>query len=139
MANPNPDTSHLVPYQPGQSGNPGGRPKKRILSESYDELLREPLPEHERKALGLPPGTTWARAISLARGRHALTRAGVLSAKEMREATEGKASQRIELSSPEDRGFEVVVTFEMPAGKQLEDKTINVKPLPEKSEDAPAE
>jgi len=39
-------------------------------------------------------------------------------AKELRESVEGKATQRIELVSPEDRGFEVKVTFEMPVNER---------------------
>src|SRR3990167_6208119 len=31
MANPHPVTSHLIPYEPGQSGNPAGRPKNTPL------------------------------------------------------------------------------------------------------------
>lgn len=32
MANPNPDTSGLKPFQPGQSGNPGGKtPEQKAL------------------------------------------------------------------------------------------------------------
>src|SRR6266481_3282677 len=128
MSNPNPDTSRLKPWQPGQSGNPGGRPKKRPLSESYDELLREMLPEQERKALNLPPGTTWARAIGLSRARHALTRSGVESAREMREATEGKACARFEFLSPQDRNFDVRVVFELPP-KRVEDAKASEAPI----------
>src|SRR5690349_2195648 len=100
---------NLIHYKPGQSGNPAGRPRKRPLSEAYDNLLRELLPEQERKALKLPVGTTWAEAIASSRARHALTRAGVESARELREAVEGRATQRVELSPTSDNGVEFVV------------------------------
>jgi hypothetical protein len=32
---------NLRPWQPGQSGNPGGRPKKRPLTELYEEFLSD--------------------------------------------------------------------------------------------------
>lgn len=32
---------NLRPWQPGQSGNPGGRPKKKPITELYEELLND--------------------------------------------------------------------------------------------------
>lgn len=42
MANPNPDTSGLKPFQPGQSGNPGGKSAEtiRLEREAADIALR---------------------------------------------------------------------------------------------------
>lgn len=37
MANPNPDTSGLQPFKPGESGNPNGRPRK-MVSQVLDDL-----------------------------------------------------------------------------------------------------
>ena len=34
-------TENLKPWKPGQSGNPGGRPKKRPITELYEELLND--------------------------------------------------------------------------------------------------
>jgi hypothetical protein len=43
VANPNPTPTpeNLRPWKPGQSGNPGGRPKKRPVSEELASLLGE--------------------------------------------------------------------------------------------------
>src|SRR5215467_9049493 len=35
------NTHNLKPWQPGQSGNPGGRPKKRPITELYEQLLQD--------------------------------------------------------------------------------------------------
>jgi uncharacterized protein DUF5681 len=32
---------NLKPWQPGQSGNPGGRPKKKPITELYEQLLSD--------------------------------------------------------------------------------------------------
>lgn len=42
MANPNPDTSGLKPFQPGQSGNPGGitSEQRRLMMENAEMALR---------------------------------------------------------------------------------------------------
>jgi hypothetical protein len=106
------------PWKPGETGNAGGRPSKRPLTDAYDSLLRQALPEPERKALKLPTGTTWAQAIALSRGRSALrsTAAATLSAKEMADRTEGKSIARI--SVEDRRGFEMHVVFDAPITEQ---------------------
>ncbi len=42
MANPNPDTSGLKPFKPGQSGNPGGINSEthRLIKESAEKAAR---------------------------------------------------------------------------------------------------
>ena len=42
MANPNPDTSGLTPFQPGQSGNPGGKTAehRRLEVDSAERAAR---------------------------------------------------------------------------------------------------
>jgi hypothetical protein len=128
--NPNGTPANLKPFQVGNPGGPG-RPRKRPISEAYDDLLRTQLPETERKALGLKPGVTWAEAIALSRARHALTRAGVESARELREAVEGRATQRVELSGGLENTMEFVVVYAnaIPGAKQIE-PAIDVKQLP---------
>lgn len=42
MGNPNPNTSGLTPFQPGQSGNPAGKPKgAKHLSTRIQEMLND--------------------------------------------------------------------------------------------------
>jgi hypothetical protein len=97
-------------FKPGNPGGPG-RPRKRPQSEAYDSVLQMELPMEVCRAMKLEKGSTWADAIAIAIARKAIT-GDVAAAKEMREAVEGKATQRIELTSPEDKGFELHVTYE---------------------------
>jgi hypothetical protein len=39
MANKNGRVENLKPFKAGQSGNPGGRPKKLLIDEALEELL----------------------------------------------------------------------------------------------------
>jgi hypothetical protein len=41
MANPNPKTDHLKPWQPGQSGNPDGPKRTKPLTEALVKHLAE--------------------------------------------------------------------------------------------------
>jgi hypothetical protein len=101
-------------WRPGQSGNPAGRRPNRPLTQAYDEILRSPVPEAERKAMRLAPGVTWAQAIAQSKVRQACRHTGnsVPAAKEMRESVEGKSVQRIELSG--ERSVQVNVVFDDP-------------------------
>ncbi len=70
-------------FKPGQSGNPGGRPKTMLITQAYRELL-EQLDPKEGKTL----------AQTLARKAIQQARKGNLAAlKEITDRTEGKAVQ----------------------------------------------
>jgi len=95
---PSPDVGKETQFKPGQpSPNPTGRPKRRPVTEAYLEAMSLPLPNEIRVQLRLPKGATYLQALALG-----TIRAGVKgnygAAEEIREATEGKATQRIELT-----------------------------------------
>ncbi len=70
-------------FKPGQSGNPGGRPKTKLLTQAYRELLEQVDPK-ERKTL----------AQKLARKAVQQALKGNLAAlKEITDRTEGKSVQ----------------------------------------------
>lgn len=83
-----------MPFEKGQSGNPGGRPKLRALAKAYRDRLTEPFPKD-------PHGRTYAEVIA-----HGVIDAAVGGslecAKEAADRAEGKATQAIELSTPAD-------------------------------------
>ena len=35
-------SANLIPWKPGQSGNPGGRPKRKPITEAYERLIGNP-------------------------------------------------------------------------------------------------
>src|SRR5260370_14781781 len=63
------------------------------------------------KGVGMPLDATNADVVALSMGWQAVG-GNVLAAKEVREAVEGKSTQRIELVSHEDRQLDINVTFE---------------------------
>src|SRR5580700_9740837 len=108
---------HLEKYAwpKGTSGNPGGRPRKRAVSDRYAELMESPLPEKIRRAMELPAGALWGDAIVLAGARTSLrnTEAGTSARKEIRESIEGKSTQRFEFAAgdADSRLAEFVVVY----------------------------
>lgn len=118
-----------------------GRPRKRPQSEANDDLLRMEIPESMLRQLNtvmqngravqmqiLKAGATWADAIAYGLAKKAVM-GDATAAKELRESVEGKSVQRVELTSPEDKGFEVKVTFELPAAQRQVEKTVANKIL----------
>jgi Family of unknown function (DUF5681) len=69
--NPNPKYDHLLPtkWQPGQSGNPGGRPKGRI---SLRDMIAEALKDHTCCDQLNPGGRTTAQCLVEAMMIHAI-------------------------------------------------------------------
>lgn len=70
-------------WQPGQSGNPSGRPKKKPITEMYERILEDP------DAMQL---IQEAVSKALRKGNMAM----VLQLKEMTDRVEGKVTQPIE-------------------------------------------
>lgn len=70
-------------WKPGESGNPGGRPKKKPLTELYEQILEDPKAVREmRKAI----------VKTLAAGKIAM----VLQLKEMAQRVEGRVGPTVE-------------------------------------------
>ena len=92
------NAAHLNSFRwpKGVSGNAGGRPKKRPITERYQFIAELPLPESERRKMHLWKGVTYGDAAAIGtflaaiEGQHS-------AAKEIREAIEGKSMQRIEV------------------------------------------
>ena len=70
-------------WQPGQSGNPGGRPKKKPITDMFEELMSDP---------ELVASFKQAIANSIKKGGMA----GVMYMKEAADRLEGKVTQPID-------------------------------------------
>ena len=84
-------------WKPGVSGNPGGRPKKKPITDRYEALLEQALPDELRLALKLQTGATYGDAIVLGQARSAL-KGKTDAAKEIADRVEGKVTEQVELS-----------------------------------------
>jgi hypothetical protein len=115
--NPKGTRKNLKPFSPGVSGNPGGRPKKRPVSNRYIYFLEQPLrdsvPEERavRIKLGLAPGATCGDAAAVMQIRRAIS-GKTEAVREIREAIEGKAPQRIELTGEEDGQVDLTISVD---------------------------
>lgn len=88
-------------FKPGQSGNPGGRPKRRPISDEYLKIC-DTIFETDPKKLKIPEGSTFAYAAAFAQFIQAIGKRDTRAMTEIRESIEGKATQRIELSGADD-------------------------------------
>ena len=105
---------NLKPAKPGEVRNPQGINRKRPITDEYYARSQQPLPESLRRQINeklgeeiLPQGATWAQANALRRFLDTLMEGGQPSSKEIREAIEGKAPERLEISGPERK--EIVI------------------------------
>jgi Family of unknown function (DUF5681) len=96
--------SEATRFQPGRSGNPGGRPKTARLSQACRELLAAPVPRD-------PKGLTYAEAIAQMLAKKALD-GDIRAAQEIADRAEGKPE-------PSDKGADAVrglptIIFDIP-------------------------
>jgi Family of unknown function (DUF5681) len=90
-----PEIGKATQFKPGQTGNPGGRPKKTLIDKALEEALLE---DDSRLALEI------ACAL-LRKARKGDVRAIQLAA----ERTEGKARQPTDLGNADGQPFEITV------------------------------
>lgn len=82
-------------FKAGQSGNPGGRPRKKPVTERYEKDLEGELPEKDRKLLGLEKGATRGDGLARAQVNKAV-KGDTVAAKEIADRIEGRARQSVE-------------------------------------------
>ena len=124
--------ANLKPWKAGDpSPNPGGRPKKRQITDEYAQILSEAVPERLRlqfnQQLGeqvLRKGAIWARAGALRRALDSLMEGGWSASREMREALEGKAPLRLEIQGTERK--EITIRVLNDRTKELISSTLNI-------------
>jgi hypothetical protein len=83
---------NLKPWRKGESGNPGGRPRRKLLTDELERLLEQEAPAAN--------GKTWAAVIAetlLKQGR----KGNVRAIAEIGDRVEGKAQQSVELINNE--------------------------------------
>jgi hypothetical protein len=80
-------------WKKGSSGNPGGRPKSRLLSESLRNLLAEVKPDD-------PHQRTWAEAIAanLLEIAASKSTSAIAAANEICDRAEGRPPQHVQIS-----------------------------------------
>ena len=102
MANRNPTTKGLMPWKPGQSGNPSGRPRTKPISDRYAYIAEEKLPESIRKKLKLGSGATYGDAIAL-RTFQAALEGDITATREVREAIGSRSDRTAATPAPPSR------------------------------------
>ena len=85
----NPDKTIAHRWQPGQSGNPGGRPKRTPLADACRDVLALPVP-------GDVDGRTYAQKIAATLAEKA-AEGDIRAAQELADRAEGRARQSIEI------------------------------------------
>jgi len=92
------EKGHKHAWKPGQSGNPAGRPKARLLSEHLRDRLKEQFPGRSE--------ATYGRMVAEALVDRAIN-GDVMAIREVFDRTEGKPKQTIDVNV-EERKREMV-------------------------------
>ncbi len=96
---PHPNSlANLKRFQPGESGNPSGRPKKKLVDHALETLLEE---TDSQKAIEIAK-------VLIQKALDGDTKAAQLVA----ERTEGKPNQKVEVSGPDGGPINNRITVE---------------------------
>ena len=106
-----PGSENLRPWQLGQSGNPGGRPKRKPLTDAYAALLDKPIPPDMARQLKLDESTTYAQVIAMSLVREAV-KGKVNAAAEVADRVEGRITQPI--SGPDEGPIQIITSIPRP-------------------------
>jgi hypothetical protein len=94
-------------WKPGESGNPGGRPKRTPLTDACRELLARSIP-------GDSAGRTYAQKIAEILAEKA-TQGDIRAVQELADRAEGKPRQSLEVESTLRQSFDRLTTDELKA------------------------
>jgi Family of unknown function (DUF5681) len=120
---PSPDVGKNTRFKPGISGNPGGRPRKGVLSEALKEMLTEKADDPVCEALHLAKGSTWMEVFKVKMRREIIAgKTPIAAMKELMDRTEGKSIARVEVAGPEGGPIEIDEIRLRLLGKLLPDK-----------------
>ena len=109
-----PEEAKPFMWKPGESGNPGGRPKKKPLTEAYEALMKQPIP-------GDSQGRTFAEAIAFSMATEAIKgKSKVSAASEIADRVEGRVLQQTEISGPDGGAIQAAITVEFVRPKPSE-------------------
>lgn len=109
MANPNPSPS--TRFRPGDSGNPRGRPRRKLVSEALAKELAR------RIAAGEPTQAQEAAAVLVG----LMLKGDVPAAKLVLSYVEGLPSQPVEHSGPDGQELVFTLTLDRPSGMGADD------------------
>lgn len=96
---------NLKPWKPGQSGNPGGRPRTAHITEAYRAVLGQIDPED-------PEGRTYAERLAEKQVKLAI-QGNTQAAREVTDRVEGRAKQQIKLDATIDENLKGKTDFEL--------------------------
>ena len=99
------------PWKPGQSGNPGGRPKRKVLTDAYTALLDQNIPPDLARKLQISESSTYAEVIAMALVREAV-KGKVNAAAELADRAEGRVMERVQVNRMGDPLAELLAEFQ---------------------------
>jgi hypothetical protein len=83
-------------WKPGQSGNPGGRPKRKPLTDAYSALLGQTIPLDVARQLRISEASTYAEVVAMALLKEAV-KGKVNAAAELADRVEGRVMERVQV------------------------------------------
>jgi hypothetical protein len=120
-------TANLKPFKPGESGNPGGRPKRNPLTDYLKEQLEQEIPQSMLDAMKDGPRLVFLEVYGdkptfgqmIAFKLVAMSAKGdVMAIRELLDRVEGKVAQKTQLTGLDDAPIQqsITVTFVRPDG-----------------------